>query len=63
MNNYYLENSKTEYNYHSVDDLIDVRDIQPEDILDDIELMRELGLYEEYALHEELGIEGGSSDE
>lgn len=40
------------------DDLIDVRDIQPEDILDDIELMLELGLYEEYALYAELGIEG-----
>lgn len=39
------------------DDLFDVRDIQPEDILDDFDLMVELGLYEEYALYEELGIE------
>lgn len=39
------------------DDLFDVRDIQPEDILDDFDLMVELGLCEEYALYEELGIE------
>lgn len=42
--------------YYSYDDLIDVRDIQSEDILYDIEFMRELGLYEEYGLYEELGI-------
>lgn len=40
--------------YSDFDDLIDVRDIQPEDILNDIELMKELGLYCEYRLYEEL---------